>query len=85
MSADREPTAPEVLEWRRDDVSLPETDGTQRSFQHTEPRKIEFRSEAQDISKKVNSRLEILRTSTNPGQLNDFHTVRVRALAQHVN
>jgi hypothetical protein len=35
--------------------------------------------------KKVNCRLEILRASTNPGQLNDFHTVRVRALAQHVN
>ena len=31
VSADREPTAPEVLEWRRD-VSLPETDGNTEEF-----------------------------------------------------
>ena len=58
---------------------------TVRQLQHTESRKVDFRSKAQDISKKVNSRLEILRTSTNPGQLDDFHTVRVPALAQRVN
>ena len=32
MSADREPTAAEVLEWRRDDVFLPETDGNTEEF-----------------------------------------------------
>ena len=32
MSADREPTAPEVLEWRRDDVFLAETDGNTEEF-----------------------------------------------------
>jgi hypothetical protein len=32
VSADREPTAPEVLEWRRDDVFLPETDGNTEEF-----------------------------------------------------
>jgi hypothetical protein len=32
VSADREPTAPEVLEWRRDDVPLPETDGNTEEF-----------------------------------------------------
>ena len=32
MSADREPTAAEVLEWRRDDVFLPETQVTTEEF-----------------------------------------------------
>ena len=58
---------------------------TVRQLQHTEPGKVECRSKAQDISKKVNGRLEILRTSTNPGQLNDLHTVQVPALARRVN
>jgi len=58
---------------------------TVRQLQHTEPRKVDFGPKAQDISKKVNGRLEILRASTNPGQLDDFHTVRVPALAQRVN
>jgi hypothetical protein len=82
----------EARNWTRRKVTIDVAVGskdlhlaTVRQLQHTEPRKIEFRSKAQDISKKVNSRLEILRPSTNPGQLNDFHTVRVRALAQHVN
>jgi hypothetical protein len=50
---------------------------TVRQLQHTESRKVDFRSKAQDLSEKVNGRLEILRASTNPGQLDDFHTVRV--------
>jgi hypothetical protein len=58
---------------------------TVRQLQHTKSRKVDFRWKAQDLSKKVNGRLEILRTSTNPGQLDDFHTVRVPALAQRVN
>jgi hypothetical protein len=49
---------------------------TVRQLQHTESRKVEFRSKAQDLSKKVNGRLEVLRTSTYPGQLDDFHTRR---------
>ena len=32
VSADRQPTAPDVLEWRRDDVFLPETDGNTEEF-----------------------------------------------------
>lgn len=32
MSADREPTAAEVLEWRRDDVFLPEAQATTEEF-----------------------------------------------------
>ena len=48
---------------------------TVRQLQHTESRKVDFRSKAQDISEKVNGRLEILRASTHPGQLDDFHTV----------
>jgi hypothetical protein len=32
VSADRELTAPEVLEWRREDVLLPETDGNTVEF-----------------------------------------------------
>jgi hypothetical protein len=32
VSADREPTAAEVLEWRRDDVFLPEAQQPLRSF-----------------------------------------------------
>jgi hypothetical protein len=47
---------------------------TVRQLQHTESRKIQFRSKAQDFSKKVNRRLEVVRTSTYPGQLDDFHT-----------
>jgi hypothetical protein len=47
---------------------------TVRQLQHTESRKVEFRSKAQDLSKKVNGRLEVHRTSTYPGQLDDFHT-----------
>jgi hypothetical protein len=58
---------------------------TVRQLQHTESRDVEFRSKAQDLSKKVNGRLEVLRTSTYPAQLDDFHTVQVRALAQRVN
>jgi hypothetical protein len=33
VSADREPTAAEVLEWRRDDVFLPEAQATTEEFQ----------------------------------------------------
>jgi hypothetical protein len=32
VGPDREPTAPEVLEWRRDDVFLAETDGNTEEF-----------------------------------------------------
>ena len=32
MNADREPTAAEVLEWRRDDVFLPEAEATTEEF-----------------------------------------------------
>ena len=32
VSADREPTAPEVLEWRRDDVLLPEAEANTEEF-----------------------------------------------------
>lgn len=74
----------ETCNWTRREVTIDVAVGskdlhlaTVRQLQHPEPRKIEFRSKAQDISKKVNGRLEILRTSTNPGQLDDFHTVRV--------
>jgi hypothetical protein len=33
VNADREPTAPEVLEWRRDDVFLPEAEAKTEKFQ----------------------------------------------------
>ena len=35
-----------------------------RQLQQTESRKVEFRSKAQDLSKKVDGRFEVLRTST---------------------
>jgi hypothetical protein len=47
---------------------------TVRQLQHTESREIQLRSQAQDLSKKVNGGLEVLRTSTHPGQLDDLHT-----------
>jgi hypothetical protein len=82
----------EACDWTRREVAIDVGVGSKDlhlatvwQLQHTESRKVEVRSKAKDISKKLNGRLEILRTSTNPGQLNDFHTVRVRALAQPVN
>jgi hypothetical protein len=71
----------EACDWARREVTIDVAVGskdlhlaTVRQLQHTESRKLEFRSKAQDLSKKVNGRLEVLRTSTNPGQLDDFHT-----------
>jgi hypothetical protein len=69
----------EACNWTRREVTIDVAVGskdlhlaTVRQLQYTEPRKVKFRSKAQDISKKVNSRLEILRTSTTQANLTIF-------------